>query len=83
MRELKFTDKELDIIQSALRGRADRMFNDAMAYKKNGNTEALKDCLNEFRLAQNLNADITEKRNNNNGQGKDKKAPSVRSNAGS
>jgi len=64
--ELKFTDKELDIIQSALSCRADMMFRDAQEYKKSGNTDALKDCLNEFRLAQNLNADITERRHSTN-----------------
>jgi hypothetical protein len=49
-----FTKEELLIIKSGLQDRAYRMLNDANAYKRNGNVEAQKDCLNEWHLAQDL-----------------------------
>ena len=51
---LNFTDEELLIIESGLQDRVYRMLTDANAYKRNGNVEAQKDCLNEWHLAQNL-----------------------------
>jgi hypothetical protein len=54
MKTITISDDERQILLFALTDRANRMFRDAEAYKRNGNKAAMKDCLNEMAKANDL-----------------------------
>jgi hypothetical protein len=54
MLTIDLTEKDKEVIISALRDREARMFKDFEAYKKQDNQEAAFDCLHELRTAEHL-----------------------------
>jgi hypothetical protein len=52
---MDFTKEELEIIRMSLTLRECRMLGDAELYKKQGNPEAQKDCIDEWRKTSKLN----------------------------
>lgn len=59
---MKFTNEELNTITFALSDRENAMFRDYEAYKKNGNKEAMLDCLAEMRKASELRNRILDEK---------------------
>lgn len=54
MRSVELSDKELEVIIAGLRAREDQMFKDAETYKNQGNKLAQLDCIQEWRIAQDI-----------------------------
>lgn len=52
MKTITLANSEVDILICALRDRENTMFRDSEAYKRNGNTEAQKDCIAEMKSAE-------------------------------
>ena len=54
MHNIEVSDKELEVIIMALRGREDIMFNQSQIYKNQGNKLAQMDCIQEWHIAQDI-----------------------------
>ena len=54
MRSIEVSDKELEVIILGLRARETQMFNNAAAYKDQGNKIAQMACIQEWNIAKDI-----------------------------
>ena len=59
---VNLSEKELETIIAGLREREDRMFRDAQEYKNQGNKLAQMDCIQEWRIAEDIRKRLQELR---------------------
>jgi hypothetical protein len=63
MKNIKLSEKELEVIIQSLRERENIMFNQSLIYKNQDNKPAQMDCIEEMHIAQHLRERLQETKN--------------------